>query len=523
MEDPNANHQPSWVAKALAEIRNLSQMLKPLTIYTCISVATLFIVKITLSSVVVDRNDGMPYSDETKSFGFFTFLMPRIVLANFYAKKKLWLNAHLDHFFLVTPLALYGPLVWALSNISFKEAALYGLFFSASMVPIVLTPLTFWVDGAGLVNNIKLCLMQYAVFWSILAFNMAMSLVFLALSTRDIGGTLTIVSMTESVLLFGVGFPLVRFLSIRASRIGIKLYQFKIPTNAQEENIMKKVLFTFTASQEIFWNTLAKLLLLEIRNNSTFAVSVICSHAFTILTQFISAAAFKKQQRDRNAKTSPIASQQQSQQVDKVDRKSSNGEISRNILSININVDTEELPPYLTIAKSRLSGHAQLALIGNAPNPNCEPNLASTEPLFTPMSEEAMFAFRNLASTFAEWCGRISAFFITLLLTSSPPQAAWTQCREKLSFETHLSRGAAMLFLSFTADMLIWLMERRIVGTKMSLGIAEFQKTNVSVLVYAHMALMACSLCGVFIMVMPGMLENGNTCFRHGRLLLSPS
>ncbi|KAI8839609.1 hypothetical protein BC829DRAFT_403684 [Chytridium lagenaria] len=297
---------------------------------------------------------------------------------------------------------------------------------------------------------------------------------------------------------------------MQATRRGIKVYQFKEPTNMQEENVSKGTIFF--SSQDIFWNTLSKLLLAEIRDNTTFSISVICSHMVTLVTRFVSAATFKRLQMERKGKTAPILSEAYNEIQRRVTIKGGSTRKASVVKSLKVS-DEESLPEYDLSKNVTTKIEEPLSpVVEESDSTSVLVDVSPKEPL-----SKTRFAFTNLASIFAEWCGRISAFLITLLLTSTPPQYTWTRCRDPLTVQTHIVRGSIMILLSLFMDSIGVLVEHRVAESGLKEAVEEFRKTKISWLVYLHMAMMACALSGVFVMTMPGILENGNDCFKAGR------
>ncbi|KAI8839610.1 hypothetical protein BC829DRAFT_28077 [Chytridium lagenaria] len=234
--------------KELKDIQSLAVLAGPTFMYTFLSCALLLAIKFTLSATVLDRNDGMPYSDELKAFGFFLTLCPRNLIANLYAKKKFWFNPHVDHLLVLGPIIMLGPLVWIFSTISFVKAT-YCLFLGASILPICGSPFIYWIEGDRLFARLKLWVSQYAAIWMVFVLNMFAGLVFLELSrsATETQGLRSLKGMGKTVFGFGIGFPILRYFSLQASRRGLKMYQVTEPANAEEENNVKKIIFTFIA------------------------------------------------------------------------------------------------------------------------------------------------------------------------------------------------------------------------------------------------------------------------------------
>ncbi|KAI8839605.1 hypothetical protein BC829DRAFT_403669 [Chytridium lagenaria] len=335
-------------------------------------------------------------------------------------------------------------------------------------------------------------------------------------------GENTAIGMIRSACMFGIGFPIMKSLSMLLNRRGLTVFDVKEPTNSAEEVESKKTTFRFIASQEIYWNTLTRLLLAEIRDNTTFSISVVCSHIVVLMTRIISAAAFRRLQMEKKGKTAPVLSdaynQFQKKRVSQFERDPRQLSVERTYLE---NLKEEVVLPgygdHQSISTVPKEPHRDSTGSGsifvNVPKIDVSPpNLH-----FTPMSDDIRFAFTNLTSMFAEWCGRISAFLITLLLTSTPPQYTWTQCLGPLPASTHFVRGCIMILFSLTMDAVGLVVEHRVSKATLRDAIEEFQTTEVSWLVYFQMMLMASSLSGAVIMAMPGILENGNECYKEGR------
>ncbi|KAI8849887.1 hypothetical protein BC829DRAFT_432348 [Chytridium lagenaria] len=134
------------------------------------------------------------------------------------------------------------------------------------------------------------------------------SVVFLSIS-RTTSGSVSVVDMVKSVCLFGIVFPILRYISSQLARRGLKLYSTKEPTNIEEERTLNYNTFRFIVCQDMVWSSLSNLLLAEIRDNTTFTIAVICSHIVIFASRIFSAATFRRLQLERKGKTTPILSE----------------------------------------------------------------------------------------------------------------------------------------------------------------------------------------------------------------------
>ncbi|KAI8851442.1 hypothetical protein BC829DRAFT_386739 [Chytridium lagenaria] len=73
----------------------------------------------------------------------------------------------------------------------------------------------------------------------------------------------------------------------------VRVYEMKLPQDRIQEMTSNLTNFVFIASQDAFWNTLSKFLIMDVRNSVVFYVSLICSLLVTLLVRFSSVAAFR--------------------------------------------------------------------------------------------------------------------------------------------------------------------------------------------------------------------------------------
>ncbi|KAI8835714.1 hypothetical protein BC829DRAFT_60199 [Chytridium lagenaria] len=261
----------SWIHRAIDDVKCLTVMLQPLSIFAVMSVMGLVAAKLILNFSVVDET-GMPFADDTKAFGLLTYLTMGICIVSIYFKETFWINPHVDYILVAIPFIILGPLIWCLTRITFLNAS-YKFLIISIMPNFVFGPILFLDKSMTFAKFIRHALRQLVelfVFILVSIFNLAVSLTFLTLSrTENHGKAVSVVEMVKAVCLFGIVFPILRFFSMQGARRGLKAHEAKEPTNVLEEMEMKNILFRFIACQEMLWNTLSRLLLAEIRDNTT--------------------------------------------------------------------------------------------------------------------------------------------------------------------------------------------------------------------------------------------------------------
>ncbi|KAI8849888.1 hypothetical protein BC829DRAFT_177513 [Chytridium lagenaria] len=163
--------EPSGWFNTINEARCLNTMIKPISLYATMSTMGLVAIKYILSNSVIDQTDKVPFMDDTKVFGVFLNFIPGIIMASFYAKKKLWFNPHMDYMLLATPIIALGPLLWSLTRKSLIEAS-YQIILPTCLLPTFLNPLLYWNDELGLTALIRLCALQSLVYYLMVSYNL---------------------------------------------------------------------------------------------------------------------------------------------------------------------------------------------------------------------------------------------------------------------------------------------------------------------------------------------------------------
>ncbi|KAI8847888.1 hypothetical protein BC829DRAFT_231374 [Chytridium lagenaria] len=142
------------------------------------------------------------------------------------------------------------------------------------------------------------------------------------------------------------------------------------------------------------------------------------------------------------------------------------------------------------------------------------PNFFSTR--LTPMSDETRFAFTNLANNSEN---TVPAYPASSSPSSSPPSPPNPHGRMSRSPNGSNARHSCIITMtvSFFIDAVVLWVERRVDEDGLREAVEEFRMARVSWLVYLEMVMHVLGVCGAFVMAMPGVLQNGDGCFKGGR------
>ncbi|KAJ3104725.1 hypothetical protein HDU97_008904 [Phlyctochytrium planicorne] len=206
------------------------------------------------------------------------------------------------------------------------------------MLPMFTVVFVTYIPGAGFQKNLAAVVRVYSGYWSLLMVNMWVAVKML-FGSDCIFGTqdyrcLFSGAIRKSKHEHG-SFPIIRFFSILAFRKIMQTYDLKeLPKNRKEEINANITKFLFLASQEMFWNTMSKLLITEIRHSTTAYISIVCSILVTFSARLVAVWIFRNKhvmKRFKNAATVfsdivPASSQDGSDEM-----KTGNTEITKDI------------------------------------------------------------------------------------------------------------------------------------------------------------------------------------------------
>ncbi|KAJ3108029.1 hypothetical protein HDU96_007708 [Phlyctochytrium bullatum] len=244
------------------------------------------------------ETDHRPYREDAFVLGLSWYLMTRTAVVSFFSRYRFVFHRVVDMFMATVILLGSVPTVWVmLPRLGLREVALVG-FLPCSMLPALAVPMISWTKSLTVWQNLVLCVRIYVGYWWLILFNMVVALVFMGLSGNqnqrsgnDSGFTFDTVEVVKAAALFGIcwdSFPILRYFSTLAMGKSFTSYQSKKrPNNRIEELNSSVTRFIFIASQDVYWNTIAKLLLMEIRSDTVFFISTLCS-LMVNFTQFIS-------------------------------------------------------------------------------------------------------------------------------------------------------------------------------------------------------------------------------------------